>query len=140
MRELDLKLVWTKEQEAKEIEISRKFPSDANKDRTVNFFFAIKQFNKGKIDSHLYFFRGFCKELNPDLCLMLDIGTEPKSQSINKLVDLMNNQPNLGGCCGDLEVDLDNLDECFNLLAFAQYYEYKLSHYIDKAFEGCFSY
>lgn len=78
MKELELKLEWTKEQEAKELEISRKFTSEVNKDRTVNFFFAIKQFNKGKIDSHLYFFRGFCKELNPDLCLMLDIGTEPK--------------------------------------------------------------
>ena len=50
---------------------------------------------------------------------MLDIGTEPKAQSLNKLVDLMNQQPNLGGCCGDLEVDLDNLGECFNLLAYA---------------------
>ena len=43
----------------------------------------------------------------------------------------------LGGCCGDLEVDLKG---GFNLLTYAQDYEYKLSHYIDKAFEGCFSY
>lgn len=53
----------------------------------------------------------------------------------------MDVKPDLGGCCGDLEVDLGCLRESwFNLLAYAQYYEYKLSHYIDKAFEGCFSY
>ena len=138
LKELDLKLHFKKEQESKEIEISQKYGDES--DRTVNFFFAIKQFNRGKIDSHLYFFRGFCQEINPELCLMLDIGTEVKPQSLNKLVELMDTQQNLGGCCGDLEVDLDSLDSCFNLLAYAQYYEYKLSHYIDKAFEGCFSY
>ena len=36
-----------------------------------------------------------------------------------------------------MEVDLSG---DFNFLTYAQYYEYKLSHYIDKAFEGCFSY
>lgn len=37
--------------------------------------FAVKHFNNQKIDSHLYFFRGFCQELNPSYCLLLDIGT-----------------------------------------------------------------
>lgn len=49
----------------------------------------------------------------------------------------MKSNDHLGGCCGDLEVDLS---DGYNLLTYAQYYEYKLSHYIDKAFEGCFSY
>jgi chitin synthase len=47
-------------------------------DFRINFFFAVKHLNNGKIDSHLYFFRGFCAELNPDYCLLLDIGTEAK--------------------------------------------------------------
>ena len=42
--------------------------------------------------------------------------------------------------CGDLEVDLSQTKGCFNILAYAQFMEYKLSHFIDKAFEGCFSY
>jgi chitin synthase len=45
---------------------------------TLNFFFAPKHFNNGKIDSHLVFFRGFCRELNPKYCMLFDIGTEAK--------------------------------------------------------------
>ena len=29
-------------------------------DRDFNFVFAVKHFNNQKIDSHLYFYRGFC--------------------------------------------------------------------------------
>ena len=52
----------------------------------------------------------------------------------------MNQKQELGGVCGDLEVDLSQTKGCFNVLAYAQFMEYKLSHFIDKAFEGCFSY
>ena len=47
-------------------------------DFRINFFFAVKHLNNGKIDSHLYFFRGFCADLYPDYCLLLDIGTEAR--------------------------------------------------------------
>lgn len=106
----------------------------------VNFFFGAKHFNNGKIDSHLYFFRGFCNYLDPQYCLLFDIGTEAKEQSINKLVRLMDIKPDIGGACGDMDVDLSINEEGKNVLTYAQYYEYKLSHFIDKAFEGCFNY
>jgi len=109
-------------------------------DFRINFFFAVKHLNNGKIDSHLYFFRGFCAELNPDYCLLLDIGTEAKPQSINRLVHYMDAYPKVGGSCGEIAVDLELLKGRKTIITFAQYYEYKLSHYLDKAFEGCFSY
>jgi hypothetical protein len=34
-------------------------------DPTVNFILAVKHLNNKKIDSHLYFFRGFCELFNP---------------------------------------------------------------------------
>ena len=52
-------------------------------DITVNFILAVKHLNNKKIDSHLYFFRGFCEYLNPSNCMCIDIGTEPQYQSIN---------------------------------------------------------
>jgi len=36
-----------------------------DKDLEVNFIIAVKHLNNKKIDSHLYFFRGFCEYLNP---------------------------------------------------------------------------
>ena len=47
-------------------------------DPTVNFILAVKHLNNKKIDSHLYFFRGFCELLNPSNCMCIDIGTEPQ--------------------------------------------------------------
>ena len=102
----------------------------------VNFLFALKHFNNQKIDSHLYFYRGLCDYLNPDYCLLLDIGTQALPQSINKLMKMLDYRPTIGGACGEIEVEMKS----FSMLAAAQFYEYKLSHYIDKSFEGCFGY
>lgn len=52
----------------------------------------------------------------------------------------MDAKDELGGACGDLGVDLSLSDGCFNILVESQYFEYKLSHYIEKTYEGCFSY
>jgi chitin synthase len=49
-----------------------------DEDPSVNFILAVKHLNNKKIDSHLYFFRGFCELLNPHNCMCIDIGTEPQ--------------------------------------------------------------
>ncbi|CDW86208.1 UNKNOWN [Stylonychia lemnae] len=103
---------------------------------TVNFVFAIKQFNNLKIDSHLYFYRGFCEFLNPDQVFLLDIGTQALSGSISKLVRLLDYGKNIGGACGEIEVEMPQ----FSVLSCVQFFEYKISHFLDKSFEGCFGY
>ena len=45
----------------------------------------------------------------------------------------------IGGACGDIGVDFKKSKAQF-ILTHAQYMEYMLSHYLDKAFEACFSY
>ena len=45
----------------------------------VNFITAVKHLNNKNIDSHLYFFRGFCEYLEPEFCMLVDIGTKPLS-------------------------------------------------------------
>lgn len=76
--------------------------------RRINFVFAIKQRNDGKINSHRWFFQGLCKYLRPELCLMLDIGTKPLTRSVYKLYKYMQVSKNCGGCCGEIEVELDS--------------------------------
>ncbi len=54
----------------------------------------------------MYFYRGFCKYLNTDLAILLDIGTKPMPQSINRLVTLMDLDQSIGGACGEIEVEM----------------------------------
>ena len=84
--------------------------------------------------------------------MIIDIGTIPKADSISKLafyMDLPGNE-DVGGVAGEIEVfkpdfekDKDktrwNRIELISLF-LAQYIEYKLSHFIDKAFESCFGF
>ena len=58
----------------------------------------------------MYFFRGFCEYLNPRYVLLIDAGTTPLKDSINKLHVLMESKETIGGACGDLGVDL-NVDK-----------------------------
>ena len=119
----------------------------------IPFFFCGKHHNRGKIESHLWFFKGFCSYLNPEFCQMIDIGTIPKKNSISKIVKYMQKHEKIGGACGEIEVfeptnkelDLKKRRSCLGWLEakslfYAQYVEYKISHYIDKAFESFFGF
>ncbi len=52
----------------------------------INFMFAIKHLNGGKLDSHFYLFRGFCDHFKPKYTVLIDIGTEPRNKAITKLI------------------------------------------------------
>lgn len=110
--------------------------------RRINFIFAIKQRNDGKINSHKWFFHGLCKYLKPQYCLMLDIGTRPDKYSVMRLVNYMQRNPTCGGCQGEIEVELrqhGKFDFAY-LIMSSQYFEYKISHFPGKAFESMFEY
>jgi cellulose synthase/poly-beta-1,6-N-acetylglucosamine synthase-like glycosyltransferase len=47
---------------------------------------------------------------------MLDIGTKPQDDSIRKLYKYMRQNKNCGGCCGEIEVDLNNNKSSFSYL------------------------
>ncbi len=49
----------------------------------------------------------------------------------------------MGGVCGSIEIDLATMafDSCAEaLVVYSQYYEYKLSNYLDKAAESLFGF
>lgn len=84
---------------------------DILKGRRMHISFAVKHRNDGKINSHKWFFQGICKYLKPELCLMLDIGTRMDDYALIKLYAHMKADENCGGCCGEIEVDLDSNNE-----------------------------
>jgi cellulose synthase/poly-beta-1,6-N-acetylglucosamine synthase-like glycosyltransferase len=77
--------------------------------RPINFFFAIKHKNSGKINSHKWFYQGFCEYLNPEHTLMLDIGSKPDDYALVTLFKYMHHNPGCGACCGEIEVDFRNI-------------------------------
>lgn len=70
----------------------------------INFFFCGKHENVGKIESHLWFFKGFCAYINPTYCQMIDGGTIPLRNSISKIFKRMEKKPKIGGACGEIQV------------------------------------
>ena len=73
---------------------------------------------------------------------MLDIGTKAEDYSIAKLFKYMTMNPDCGGCCGEIEVDLASHkgSNWSYLVKAAQYFEYKLSHTPDKCCESAFGF
>ena len=55
----------------------------------LDFYFVIKHRNTGKIESHLWFFKGFSSYFNPKLTQLIDIGTLPLQYSISKMAMYM---------------------------------------------------
>jgi chitin synthase len=50
---------------------------------------AIKEHNKGKQDSQLWFFNKFCDHYQPKTVLLVDVGTRPCRTSIFRLLRAM---------------------------------------------------
>lgn len=59
--------------------------------------FTIKHKNQGKIESHKWFFKGFCEYMNPKYCQIIDCGSIPLWNSISYLIMHMEAIPQVGG-------------------------------------------
>ena len=99
----------------------------------LNLILCVKQYNKRKLNSHLWLFGGFCHEIQPDYVMLLDVGTRPLKNSLYYLYEAMQKNPNLAGCCGEIKPMNPKL---WNLVVQAQVVEYKFSHMLDKALES----
>ena len=82
--------------------------------------------------------------MKADLCMMLDIGTQPDRHSIYKLYKYMTRHVMCGGCCGEIEVDFSDTSGDGGmgsyLIRVAQFFEYKMGHSPDKANESFFGF
>ena len=112
---------------------------DLNSECHVNLFFTVKQQNKRKLNSHLWFFGGFCYESEPEYCMLIDVGTEPESRALYLLYRALVKDSQIAGVCGEIVPRSDN-DSVFDILCYAQKVEYKFSHILDKALESIIGY
>ncbi|BGP01634.1 Chitin synthase 4 [Rhodotorula toruloides] len=97
--------------------------------------------NAKKINSHRWFFNAFGPILQPNVCVLLDVGTQPGPTSIYKLWKTFDLNSNVGGACGEI-VALKGkyFRNLLNPLVAAQNFEYKMSNILDKPLESVFGY
>lgn len=91
----------------------------------MQVIFCLKEKNTKKINSHRWFFSAFCRLLQPNICVLLDVGTRPGPKSLYrlwktlvphhliltrysvKLIDAtisFDLNSNVGGACGEVAV------------------------------------
>ena len=108
-----------------------------NNELPLQLIMCIKQFNKRKLNTHLWFFGGFCEMINPEFVMLLDVGTKPLPGSLYYLYEAMNLYPNIGGCCGEIKPLSPGF---WKIVVGAQLVEYKFSHMMDKSLESLIGY
>ncbi|GLB45336.1 putative chitin synthase [Lyophyllum shimeji] len=107
----------------------------------VQIIFCLKEKNQKKINSHRWFFNAFGPVLQPNVCVLLDVGTMPGPTSIYHLWKAFDINSNVGGACGEI-VALKGKwgTNLVNPLVAAQNFEYKMSNILDKPLESVFGY
>jgi hypothetical protein len=121
----------------------------------IQLIFCLKEKNQKKINSHRWFFNAFGPILQPNVCVLLDVGTMPGPTSIYHLWKAFDIHSNVGGACGEIValkgkwgMNLLNPLGTFHLsfsvsflvlrrcatscIVAAQNFEYKMSNILDK--------
>jgi len=87
--------------------MTNKYGNNPNITKNMDVLFCIKKHNRGKLDSHYWLFMGFCKQINPSYIILLDTGTIPEPGStLANLIKPMDNDDNIAGTCGEMEVKI----------------------------------
>ena len=103
--------------------------------------FCMKEKNQKKLNSHRWFFNAFGRALQPNVCILLDVGTRPGPNSLYHLWKAFDTDSNVAGACGEIIAGKGKAWlGLFNPLVAAQNFEYKMSNILDKPIESTFGY
>ncbi|KAJ2992111.1 Chitin synthase, class 2 [Globomyces sp. JEL0801] len=103
--------------------------------------FVLKEKNAKKINSHKWFFNAVCGSVNPEVCMLLDVGTKPSDTSLFHLYRAFERDQKVGGACGEIKAELGfGWKNLLNPIVAAQNFEYKMSNILDKPLESVFGY
>lgn len=107
----------------------------------TQIIFALKENNAKKINSHRWCFNAFGRVLQPNVCILLDVGTMPRPKSIYHLWKAFDINSNVAGACGEIVALKGKMwSALLNPLVAAQNFEYKMSNILDKPLESVFGY
>jgi len=107
----------------------------------VQILFCLKEKKQKKINSHRWFFNAFGQILEPNVCVLLDVGMMPGPTSIYHLWKAFDINSQVGGACGEIVALKGKYGQyLINPLVAAQNFEHKMSNILDKPFESVFGY
>ncbi|KAL8292822.1 hypothetical protein RQP46_000516 [Phenoliferia psychrophenolica] len=103
--------------------------------------FCMKELNAGKLNSHRWALEAFAPQLDPNVIILIDIGTLPGSKALYHLWKTFDLNSNVGGAAGEICAMKGRgwLGLLLPLVA-AQNFEYKISNILDKPTESIFGY
>jgi len=93
------------------------------------------------MNSHCWFSNAFGQILQPNVCILLDVGTMARPTSVYCLWKAFDINSNVGGACGEI-VALKGVygQYLINALVAARNFEFKMSTILDKPLKGMFGY
>ncbi|QPG76130.1 hypothetical protein FOA43_003516 [Brettanomyces nanus] len=107
----------------------------------VQVVFCLKEKNAKKINSHRWLFNAICPILQPNVCVLLDVGTRPHEQAVYNLWKAFDVDSNVGGAAGEIIAMKGKYwRRLINPLVASQNFEYKMSNILDKPCESAFGY
>ena len=86
-------------------------------------------------------FNAFCPVLDPNVIVLLDVGTKPDNHAIYNLWKAFDRDSNVAGAAGEIKaMKGKGWINLTNPLVASQNFEYKLSNILDKPLESLFGY